>query len=230
MLLLVPSPLSQTSPSVPVLQADLPLIHRCTTWVVENAKPARQAIKYLNMPLEIRALELLEIAKISEHQLEHLLKQATEQVPLALMSDAGCPAVADPGAKLVALAQQMGIPVRPLVGPNSIILGLMGSGLNGQCFQFHGYPPVKPSQREGFLGNTEEQSRKEQCTQIAIETPFRNQVLLEAMLKTFNDNTRLCVASDLTGQAEYLCTRTVSQWKKNTPSLARQPTLFLWQA
>ncbi|WP_287369757.1 SAM-dependent methyltransferase, partial [Thauera sp.] len=157
-----------------------------------------------------------------------LLAPALEGRDIGLMSDAGCPAVADPGARLVARAHALGIRVAPLVGPSSILLGLMGSGLNGQSFAFHGYLPVNEAERDTALRALEDESRKLGRTQIFIETPYRNERMFDALLKTLKPETRLCVACDLSTANELLQTRSVRDWKKaERPALAKRPSLFL---
>ena len=229
MLYLVPSPLSQKTPKLPVLAADLPHIQHCKIWLVENAKPARAALGHFNMPIAIRDLQILEIANLSPQQRQQLIEQCKAGEPIAVMSDAGCPGVADPGAEMVALAHRLDCPVHPLVGPSSILLALMGSGLNGQNFRFHGYPPLEPNLRDVWIKQTERESRLQQCTQMVIETPFRNEKLIEALLKQLSDATLLCIGWDLTGDEQHICTRTVAQWRKQVPVPGKLPCLFLWQ-
>lgn len=230
MIILVPSPLSQSKPALSVLGADLPHIQACRTWLVENAKPARAALQFFDMPVPIRDLEILQIQDLKPAQRSELISKAKAGLPIAVMSDAGCPGIADPGAEIVALAHEQNCPVLPLVGPSSIILGLMGSGLNGQNFHFHGYPPLQADERTKWIVESEKRSRAEQSTQIVIETPFRNQKLLEALLEKLAPNTKLCIARDLTGEHELLKTMSISAWKKQVPELGKHPTLFLWKA
>jgi 16S rRNA (cytidine1402-2'-O)-methyltransferase len=148
-----------------------------------------------------------------------------------LISEAGCPAVADPGAILVALAHKEGIQVHPMVGPSSILLALMGSGLSGQNFAFHGYLPAKSELRQKRLRVLEKDSRQEKRTQIFIETPYRNMQMLETLINTCAPNTRICVATDLTLASESINTRTTLEWRRQgLPSIDRQPTVFLFQA
>lgn len=230
MLILVPSPLSQSSPKNPLLAEDKPLVHKCQKWIVENAKPARAAIGHFEMPLPVRKLEINELKNLSQLQIDQLLKSSTQQNPLALLSDAGCPAVADPGALVVQRAHQLGVQVFPLVGPSSIILGLMASGLNGQNFHFWGYPPVKEPERTQWIKERETESRKVDTTQIVIETPFRNQKLLEALLGSLSATTELSLASDLTGGKMNIQTKCIKSWRAAPPVLEKEPTLFLWLA
>jgi 16S rRNA (cytidine1402-2'-O)-methyltransferase len=230
MLYLVPSPLSQKTPKLPVLQADLPLVQQCKIWLVENAKPARAALGHFNMPVAIRDLQILEISKLDPDQRSALIEQCKAGEPIAVMSDAGCPGVADPGAEIVALAHRKGCPVNPLVGPSSILLALMGSGLNGQSFRFHGYPPLEPAQRDSWIKQTERDSKSQNCTQLVIETPFRNDKLIESLLKQLSDSTSLCVGWDLTGDEQFIQTKTVANWRKQPPAPGKLPCLFLWLA
>lgn len=230
MLYLVPSPLSQKTPKIPVLEADLPLVHGCKTWLVENAKPARAALGQFKMPLAIRDLHILEISQLNLQQRQEWILRCKAGEAIAVMSDAGCPGVADPGAEIVALAHKLECPVQPLVGPSSILLALMGSGLNGQSFRFHGYPPLEPAARDLWIKQSERDSKIQNCTQIVIETPFRNDKLIEALLKQLSDNALLCTAWDLTGDEEQIHTKTVAQWRKHPPAPGKSPCLFLWQA
>lgn len=230
MLYLVPSPLSQRTPKLPLLSADMPLIQGCRTWLVENAKPARAALGLLNMPVAIRELQIYEISQLDTQKRQTLINQCKAGEPMAVMSDAGCPGVADPGAEIVALAHKLSCPVYPLVGPSSILLALMGSGLNGQNFRFYGYPPLEPAQRDLWIKQTERESKAQKCTQIVIETPFRNEKLIDALLKQLSSETLLCVAWDLTGDEQHIHTRTVAQWKKQPPAPGKAPCLFLWLA
>ncbi len=228
MLYLVPSPLSQKTPKHPLLAADLPLVQQCNTWLVENAKPARAALGHFNMPVAIRELQILEIAQLSSQQRQDVIQRCKAGQAVAVMSDAGCPGVADTGAEIVALAHKLGCPVHPLVGPSSILLALMGSGLNGQNFRFYGYPPLDAAQRDAWIKQTERESKAQQCTQIVIETPFRNEKLIEALLKQLSDTTLLCIGWDLTGDEQHIHTKTVGQWKKQLPTPGKSPCLFLW--
>lgn len=230
MLYLVPSPLSQDTPAMSVLAENLPQVQACKTWIVENAKPARAALQFFDMPVPVRELEIHELKNLDLSARQALIKRCLSGEAIGLMSDAGCPGVADPGSELVGLAHDAGCPVMPLVGPSSILLGLMGSGLNGQNFHFHGYLPVDNSARVQAIRQLEVASAKNGTTQIAIETPFRNQKLLDAMIENLSPETRLCVATDLTGVAQQIHTRTIAQWKKVKPQLGKTPTVFLWLA
>lgn len=230
MIVLVPSPLSQSKPTLSVLTADLPIVQACRTWLVENAKPARAALQFFDMPVPIRELEILQIQDLNAAQRAELIRKAKSGLPLAVMSDAGCPGIADPGAEIVALAHEHDCPVLPLIGPSSILLGLMSSGLNGQNFHFHGYPPLQTDERAKWIIESEKRSKTERSTQIVIETPFRNQKLLEALLEKLAPSTLLCIGRDLSGEHQLIKTQTVATWKKQVPELGKHPTLFLWQS
>lgn len=149
---------------------------------------------------------------------------------IGVISEAGCPAVADPGADIVAIAHQMGYPVMPLVGPSSILLALMGSGFNGQSFAFTGYVPLASPALESHIKHLEKLACQQRQTQIFMDTPYRNNNLLETILKVCQPQTRLCIAASLTLPEQYLCTKTIAEWKKqNLPNLHKQPALFLLQ-
>ena len=198
-------------------------------FVVETARAARAHLKQLDYPHPLRETDIRELpAEAADAALDALLAPALAGADLGLLSDAGCPAVADPGARLVARAHALGLRVVPLVGPSSILLGLMGSGLNGQSFAFHGYLPVAEGERDAALRTLEDESRKLGRTQIFIETPYRNERMFEALLRTLKPETRLCVACELNTAGELLLTRTVHEWKTGArPALARRPALFL---
>jgi len=201
-------------------------------FVVETARAARAHLKQLDYPHPLRDTDIRELpadpAKARDVEFDTLLAPALEGQDIGLMSDAGCPAVADPGARLVARAHALGIRVAPLVGPSSILLGLMGSGLNGQSFAFHGYLPVNETERDTTLRALEDESRKLGRTQIFIETPYRNERMFDALLKMLKPDTRVCVACDLSTAGELLQTRSVRDWKKaERPTLAKRPSLFL---
>lgn len=200
-------------------------------FIVETPKAARAHLKHLGHPTPIAELVITPIPQNpTPAALDALLAPALQGHTLGLLSDAGCPAVADPGAELVARAHQLGIPVRPLIGPSSILLALMASGLGGQRFHFHGYLPIAASERQRSIKALENESRKQHCTQIFIETPYRNNALLATLLTTCAPATRLCIATDLTGANEHIRTQPISQWRKHPTELPRTPTIFLLHA
>ncbi len=228
-LLLIPVPLGPSAPQAvlpqPVLEALRPLRH----FVVEGARTARAFLKAAGVATPLQELEIRELNEHTKRdQLDALLAPLLAGHDVGLISEAGCPAVADPGADLVALAQRHGIAVVPLIGPSSLLLALMASGLNGQRFAFHGYLPAKEAERQKELRDLEAESRKRRQTQIFIETPYRNRQLYDAVLKTCQPATRLTVATDLTLPGESVRTRSIGQWKNETPpDFERRPTVFL---
>ncbi|MDR0564653.1 MAG: SAM-dependent methyltransferase [Azoarcus sp.] len=201
-------------------------------FVVENARAARANLKQMGFPGLLRETDIRELpAEGSDDALDGLLAPALAGEDVGLMSDAGCPAVADPGARLVARAHVLGIRVVPQVGPSSILLGLMGSGLNGQNFAFHGYLPSAAESRDRRLRTLEEESHKQCRTQIFIETPYRNEHLFSALLRVCRPATRLTVARALTTSDEYLRTLTIGEWRQTPPpALSKYPALFLMLA
>lgn len=198
-------------------------------FIVERAKTARHFIKATQHP---RPLPELEMVELSEHtkaaEYRSYLAPALGGRNIGLMSEAGCPGVADPGAVVVELAHQQGIQVVPLVGPSSILLALMGSGLNGQKFCFQGYLSAKKQDLGQQLKRLEQLAQREQSAQIFIEAPYRNQQIVEAALKNLSPQTRFCIAVDLTLPSESVITRKVEEWKKNPPNdLHKRPAIFL---
>ncbi|MDP3089001.1 MAG: SAM-dependent methyltransferase [Methylotenera sp.] len=199
------------------------------TFVVESEKSARHFLSTIKTFKPVRELTLNLLNEHTEDKvLPDLLKPLLIGQDVGLMSDAGCPGVADPGAKLVELAHQKGIRVVPFVGPSSILLSLMASGLNGQQFAFLGYLPVDKTLRNQKLKEIEKRSLTHKETQLFIETPYRNQHMLEAMLSVHQPNTRLCVACDISLATEVIVTKTIANWKKSPlPDLHKRPTVFL---
>jgi len=199
-------------------------------YFVENERSARRYLKKLWRDMDIDSYQWFTIHKSEENVKQEFLRQIKLGKQIAILSEAGCPGIADPGQILVAVAQEAGIQVKPLVGPNSMLLALMGSGMNGQHFQFHGYLPIKTGERIKRLKELESVSGKEGSAQIFIETPYRNNVLVESILKACSHTTRLCIAVNLTGKSESVQTRTIEAWKKNVPEINKQPAIFILQA
>lgn len=228
-LYLIPVPLGPSAPHESLPANVLAVIHPLGHFVVEQAKTARAFLKAAGTA---RPLQELQLEELNEHtrdaELERLLAPLCAGHDVGLLSEAGCPAVADPGANLVALAQKENIRVVPLIGPSSLLLALMASGLNGQRFAFQGYLPAKEAERSKALRELESESRKRQQTQLFIETPYRNRAMFDAILQTCQPGTRLAVATDLTQPGESVLTRSIQQWKKQTPpDIERRPTVFL---
>lgn len=228
-LYLIPVPLGPTPPQESLPANVLAVVRPLTQFVVEQAKTARAFLKAAGTDTPLQELQLAELNEHTKAEaLDRLLAPLRNGQDVGLLSEAGCPAVADPGANLVALAQSENIRVVPLIGPSSLLLGLMASGLNGQRFAFQGYLPAKEAERTKALRDLESESRKRQQTQIFIETPYRNRQMFDSILQSCLPATRLAVATDLTLPSESVLTRTIQQWKKQTPpEIERRPTVFL---
>ncbi|MDO4715415.1 MAG: SAM-dependent methyltransferase [Bacteroidales bacterium] len=198
-------------------------------FVVEDLRSARRFLKQVDRTIDIDRLTFYEMGKhADEARFATYLAPLERGESVGVLSEAGCPAVADPGAILVGIAQRKRLKVVPLVGPSSILLALMGSGFNGQSFAFHGYLPIEPAQRSKVLRHLETQAISADQTQLFIETPYRNAKLLEEVLRTLRPTTRFCIAAGLTTEQEYLCTRTVKEWKTyGYPELGKVPAIFL---
>jgi 16S rRNA (cytidine1402-2'-O)-methyltransferase len=226
---LIPITLGETNP-YKVLPADiLPLAQSIKYFIVENTRTARRFLKILDKDIVIDKLSFFEINKRTRHsELVKYLQHAIDGNDIGIMSEAGCPGVADPGADAVKVAHEKGIDVVPLVGPSSILLSLMASGMNGQSFTFVGYIPIKQPSRSKTIRYMEQQALKHDQTQIFIETPYRNNAIVEEMLNSLTNNTRLCIACDITLESEYIKTKTVKEWKSTTlPDLHKRPAIFL---
>jgi 16S rRNA (cytidine1402-2'-O)-methyltransferase len=203
-----------------------------THYIAENAKSARAFLKQIGTthPLQEITIHTL-TAKTSAQEIRQWLVPLHNGVDIGLVSEAGCPAVADPGARVVRQAHEQGLTVSPWVGPSSILLGLMASGLDGQRFAFHGYAPVNSAERARQLKAWEMYSRKHQQTQLLIETPYRNEAMFDTLLDALSGTTQLCVARALTTPEQWIQTHTVADWKQRPkPHLSKLPTLFLFLA
>lgn len=227
-LFLIPTTLGESALAAVIPQEVQQRVRTLDYFVAENPKSARAYLKQIGM---MKPLQELHIATLNEHTPDDAIVGLAAPLlaghDVGVMSEAGCPGIADPGAKLVLYAQGHAIRVVPLVGPSSILLALMASGLNGQNFTFHGYLPVADGGREKALRELELQSRRLNQTQIFIETPYRNQKLMQSMLARCAGTTLLCVAAELSLAGEDIRTMTVAEWKKNPPRLDRRPALFL---
>lgn len=226
----IPVPLAEGTTPQQVLPPDVvQRMHSLRYFIVENEKTARQFLTASGHPVPIRELSLSVLTKDTPTKdLAKLLQPIQQGTDVGLMSEAGCPGIADPGAALAAVAHQKNIRVAPLIGPSSLLLALMASGLNGQRFTFLGYLPSEKAERIKTIKGIEFDSRKQQATQLFIETPYRNQHVLEDMIEHLQPHTRLCVACQVTGADELIVTRTVADWKKSTlPDLHKKPTVFL---
>lgn len=227
-LYLIPSPLGDNDPSEVIPQPVLNSLEGFRTFVVEEIRTARRYLSKAGLKGKIGDLEFHELNEHTEQStVEGYLKLFDNGNDVALISEAGLPAVADPGAQLVALAHRHGIEVVPAVGPSSLMMSLMASGLNGQSFAFCGYIPAKTEERKSKLKILEKISGQLKQTQIMIETPYRNDSLLKDILSTCSPSTRLCIAANITMPDAYIKTKTVSQWKKENLIIGKRPCVFL---
>ena len=197
-------------------------------FIVEEVRTARRFLKQVDRNINIDELTFYPMGKHADAALfSKYLDALRKGEDMGVISEAGCPAVADPGADVVAIAQREGHKVVPLVGPSSILLAVMGSGFNGQSFAFHGYLPIAPADRAKRLKQLESRSAAEHQTQLFIETPYRNHKIIADILATCNPRTKLCIASGLTTDKEYICSKTIKEWKQATlPDLNKIPTIF----
>ncbi|MDR0657494.1 MAG: SAM-dependent methyltransferase [Mediterranea sp.] len=197
-------------------------------FIVEDVRSARRFLKKVECGIDIDTLTFYVLNKhTSPEALSGYLKPLIDGKSMGILSEAGCPAIADPGADVVAIAQHKGLKVVPLVGPSSLLLAIMGSGLNGQRFAFHGYLPVDSGERVKKLKLLEQQAYTEKQTQLFIETPYRNHKMVEDILQHCRPQTKLCIAANLTCEGEYLKTRTVKEWRNCVPDLSKLPCIFL---
>lgn len=204
------------------------LINELTCFIVEDLRSARRFLKRIGYKNDFENTSFFELNEHTQIQdVEHYLSPLMQGVSIGLMSEAGCPGVADPGAEIINLAHHHNIRVVPLVGPSSILLALMASGFNGQNFAFNGYLPIDKPKRIRSLKQLEEKIYKEHQTQIFIEAPYRNNHLFQDILKTCNPQTKLCVACDITLSSEYIVSKTVSSWSSVKLDLNKRPTVFL---
>ncbi|MBC6490567.1 SAM-dependent methyltransferase [Flavihumibacter stibioxidans] len=205
----------------------LDAVKECQVFFVENERSARRYLKLLWKEMVIDNYEWFTIHKAEQEVRDHFRQQLQRGKTIGIISEAGCPGVADPGQLLVATAQEMGASVKPLVGPSSILLALMASGMNGQEFRFNGYLPIDAAQRNKMLKDLEAESSRTGGTQIFIETPYRNNQLIEALVTQLKPTSRLCIAVDLTGPQEFIRTRSIRDWQKNKPDIHKRPAIFL---
>jgi len=231
-LYVVPNLLGVVAPESVLPARTIDVARRLTRWVVETPKAARAFLKALEMPRPIAEIDVVALSpQPNARGIDVALAALREGHDVGLLSDAGCPGVADPGAVMVAAAHGSGIRVVPLVGPSAILLALMASGMNGQHFCFHGYLPVRPDARAIALRALEQQSRADGRTALFIETPYRNAALLRTMAQKLAPGTRVCVAADLTLPTEAVECRTARTWRTQDPErFDKRPAIFLLQA
>lgn len=227
-LFLVPNVLSEGDWQNVLPAGVLSILTNTRFFIVENIRTARRFLKQVNKEIDIDSLTFFELNKYTQPSELHGFLQPIEQgFDIAVISEAGCPGVADPGADIVQIAHKKNIKVVPVVGPSSILLALMASGLNGQNFAFLGYLPVKSGERTRAISNLEKNAKNERQTQIFIETPYRNNQMINDLLKTCSPSTLLCIAADITGENEFIVTKTIQQWKSSIPDLHKIPAIFL---
>lgn len=228
-LYLIPVPLAEGTEkgSYTILHSDV--INKIDEYVVENEKTARKFLKTAGLTIPQNQLIIHDFGKHAREGVDYnnVFANVLKGKDIGLMSEAGCPGIADPGADVVLEAHRRHVQVVPLVGPSSILLALMASGFNGQKFTFHGYLPIDKGERSRKIKELEGQSRRESVTQIFIETPFRNNQLLSELLRTCHLHTKLCVAANLTSPEEFICTKSVAEWKQKNVDLHKIPAIFL---
>ena len=228
-LYLIPVPLADEAANASYTPYLRETVNTIQEYIVENEKTARKFLKLAGIQTPQSELIMHDYGKHvrNNYDQREFFNGLLAGQDVGLMSEAGCPGIADPGADIVAKAHQLGIPVKPLVGPNAMIMALMASGLNGQSFAFHGYLPIDKTTRTKKLKTLEQLAQREGQTQLFMETPFRNNQLLEEVLRTCQAKTRLCVACNITGADEKIISDTIQGWRKKTVDLHKQPAVFL---
>jgi 16S rRNA (cytidine1402-2'-O)-methyltransferase len=223
---LIPSFLSEEAlDTIPVYCIDA--IKDCQVIFAENERTARRFFKSICKDIVIDDYEWFSIHKAETEQKAVFKQKITEEKNIAILSEAGCPGIADPGQILIHEAQRLNVTVKPLVGPSSVLLALMASGMNGQQFQFVGYLPIDAAPRISKIKALEEESARKKCTQIFIETPYRNNQLMETILKNCRPATQLCIAAELTSKNELIKTKSIAEWKNEKIDLHKKPVIFL---
>lgn len=227
-LYLIPVTLGDTSIGKVIPDGNRDIVREIKYFIVENVRTARRFLKKTESSIDIDELTFFELNKHTDRtQIDSYLKPIAEGHNIGLMSEAGVPAIADPGADVVAIAQRSGIRVIPLVGPSSILLSLMASGFNGQSFAFHGYLPIDNGERIKKIKQMESRIFNEDQTQIFIETPYRNEKLVNDIVKTCSPSTKLCIAINITCDDEYIKTLPVKNWVKQLPDMHKKTCIFL---
>lgn len=227
-LYLIPVTLGETAIEQVLPSYNKEIILQIKYFIVENIRTARRFLKKVDTNINIDELTFFELNKHTNlEQIENYLLPITNGFHIGIISEAGCPAIADPGSDIVAIAQRKNYSIVPLVGPSSILLSLMASGFNGQSFAFLGYLPVDGSERIRKIKQIEQRVYHEDQTQIFIETPYRNQKLVEDLIKNCNQTTKLCIALNITCEDEYIKTKTIKQWAKTLPDMSKKPCIFL---
>jgi len=227
-LFLIPSVIAENTAQSVLPQEVIKMINELDEFIVENERTCRRFLKSIGYAKPLDSLILYTLNKHTDNnELPSFLNSLLEGKNIGLLSEAGCPCVADPGSEIVRIAHENNIRVKPLVGPSSILLALIGSGFNGQNFSFVGYLPVDKNARIKKIKEIENKAIREDQTQMFIETPYRNMQLLNDLLQTCNLYSHLCIASNLTGEDEFISTRTIKEWKNNIPELNKKTVIFL---
>lgn len=227
-LYLLPVTLGDTSIEKVIPAYNREIISSIRHFIVEDVRSARRFLKKVDKDIEIEELSFYPLNKhTSPEEVADYLQPLLQGHAMGVISEAGCPAIADPGADVVAIAQRKNLKVIPLVGPSSIILSVMGSGFNGQSFAFHGYLPIEQAERTKRIKELEQRVYAECQTQLFIETPYRNQRMLEDILKICKPQTKLCIAANITCEREFIKTKSIAEWRKHLPDLSKKPCIFL---
>jgi len=225
---LIPTSLGDTAFNRILPSYNTEVVSSLRFFIVEDVRTARRFLKKMNPAIDIDTLTFFILNQhTTPEELSNFLHPMFEGNDMGVLSEAGCPAIADPGADVVAMAQRNNFKVVPLVGPSSILLSLMGSGFNGQSFAFVGYLPIQPAERSKALKKLESRAYAEDQSQIFIETPYRNMKMLEEILLSCQANTRLCIAADITLETEFIKTKTIREWKTQLPDINKRPCIFL---
>src|ERR1035437_6071364 len=227
-LYLIPTSLGEIAFDRILPTANTGIVSALRFFIVEDVRTARRFLKKANPAIDIDSLTFFILNQhTTPEELSGFLKPMFDGNDMGVLSEAGCPAIADPGADVVAIAQKHNFTVAPLVGPSSILLALMASGFNGQSFAFAGYLPIERAERSKALKKLETRAYNESQSQIFIETPYRNMKMLEEILQTCQPNTQLCIAADITLETEFIKTKTVKEWKSKLPDLNKRPCIFI---
>lgn len=227
-LYLLPVTLGDTELNTVLPAYNIEIIQGIKHFIVEDVRSARRFLKKVDREFDIDSLSFYPLNKhTSAEDISGYLEPLLAGQSMGVISEAGCPAVADPGADVVAIAQRKNLKVVPLVGPSSIILSVMGSGFNGQSFAFQGYLPIEPGERVKRIKQLEQRIYSENQTQLFIETPYRNHKMVDDLLQNCRPQTKLCIAANLTCEGEYIKTRAISEWKGKVPDLSKIPCIFL---
>lgn len=227
-LYLIPTSLGETDLDRILPAYNNEIVNRLDFFIVEDVRTARRFLKKINPATDIDSKTFYVLNQHTRpEEIAGFLKPLSEGREVGVISEAGCPAIADPGADVVAIAQEKGFKVVPLVGPSSILLALMASGFNGQSFAFNGYLPVQPADRTKAIKRLENRAHNEKQSQIFIETPYRNMKMLQDIISVCQPTTRLCIAADITLETEFIRTKTIMDWKNQLPDLNKRPCIFI---